>query len=171
MRIGDMVLTLCGAARPIRWIGYRSYAGRFLAANPGVQPIRFRAGSLGNRLPQRDLLVSPDHAMFIDGVLIPARHLVNGSSIVQERGLERVDYVHVELDSHDVLLAEGAPSKSFVDDGSRALFHNAAKRQALYPGRVCGPADYCAPRIECGEELEAIRRRLAVLAAETQQAA
>ncbi len=151
--------------RPIKWLGRRSYADRFLVANPGVQPIRLCAGSLGEGLPRRDLLVSPDHAMFLHGMLIPARFLVDGSSIVQERRLQRVDYFHVELDSHDVLLAEGAPSESFLDDDSRGMFHNAHEFAALYPAATV-PGGFCAPRVESGFELEAIRTRLAEVAGE-----
>ncbi len=160
LQIGDAVVTAAGETRVIRWIGRRSYTGRFLRANPALQPIRFRAGCLGEGLPRRDLLVSPDHAMFIDGMLIPARCLVNGGSIVQERALAQIDYFHVELETHDVLLAEGAPSESFYDDDSRGVFHNAAEFHALYPD---APPDegYCAPRLEHGPALEAIRRRLA----------
>jgi hypothetical protein len=139
------------------------YAGRFLAANPNVHPIRFHAGSLGTGLPRRDLLVSPEHAMFLGGVLIPARCLVNGSTIVQERGLERVDYFHVELDTHDVLLAEGAPSESYLDDDSRGMFHNVSEFAALYPDAP-DPGLFCAPKVDEGYELEAIRQRLSVVA-------
>ena len=152
LAIGDTVLTASGRPRPITWIGRRSYAGRFLAANPGVQPIRLRAGCLGDGLPRRDLLVSPDHALFLDGLLIPARCLVNGRTVTQECRLDRVDYYHVELDTHDVLLAEGAPSESYLDDDSRGLFHNAAGFAALYPDAP-KPNGFCAPRVEHGAEL------------------
>ncbi len=158
LAIGDSVLTASGMARAVRWIGRRSYAGRFLAGNCGVQPIRFRAGSLGGGLPRRDLLVSPEHAMLLDGMLIPANCLLNGTSIVQERGLRSVDYVHVELESHDVILAEGAASETFLDDFSRAMFHNAAEFAVMYPDAV--PGVFCARRVTEGEDLEAVRQKL-----------
>jgi hypothetical protein len=170
LAIGDLVLTAFGAHRAVRWIGKRSYAGRFLAANPAVQPIRFRSGSLGHGLPRRDLLVSPQHAMVLDGLLIPARCLVNGTTISEERGLDRVDYVHVELDTHDVLLAEGAPSESFLDDDSRGMFHNASEFTTLYP-EAPEPRSFCAPRVTDGYQLVAIRRRLAAVAEQTARAA
>ena len=128
-------------------------------------------GSLGGGLPRRDLMVSPEHAMFLDGVLVPARCLVNGISILQEGSRDRVDYYHVELDSHDVLLAEGAPSESFVDDDSRGMFQNAREWDALYLGRLPERAVYCALRLESGFEVEAIRQRLEGLTAKTQKAA
>ena len=162
LAIGDSVLTADGRIKTVRWIGRRSYAGRFLAANPNVQPIRFRAGSLGDGLPRRDLLVSPEHAMFLDGLLVPARCLVNGSTIIRAN-VEQVDYVHVELDTHDVILAEGAPSESFMDDESRGMFHNAHEFATLYPD-AGDPGQFCGPKVTDGYELEAIRRRLAMVA-------
>ena len=57
-------------------------------------------------VPHRDLMVSPRHAMFLDGVLVPACALVNGTSIIQVPAMDRVEYFHIELDSHDVILAD-----------------------------------------------------------------
>jgi glycosyltransferase involved in cell wall biosynthesis len=160
LAIGDRVITADGTARPIRWIGRRSYAGRF-ARGTHVLPICFKAGALDVDSPRRDLWVSPHHAMFLDGVLIEAIDLVNGVSIFQAERVERVDYFHIELDSHDIIVAEGALSESFVDDDSRGMFQNAHEFAALYPDRLTQPARYCAPRIAFGTELEAVRRLIA----------
>jgi len=159
LAIGDRVWTLEGGLQPIRWIGSRSYSGRFLAGRSHLQPIRFRAGSLGNGLPRRDLLVSPKHAMFLDGVLIAAELLLNGVTIDQVTA-DRVDYFHVELEHHAVIWAEGAPSETFVDDESRGMFHNAASYRVLYPDTPAADAVYCAPRVTDGFLLEATRQRL-----------
>jgi Hint domain len=164
LRVGGGVVVMSGSVRPIKWIGQRSYGGRFIAGRKDMLPICFKAGSLGEGLPRRDLWISPHHAMYLDGVLIEAKDLVNGVSVVQAEEVDRVDYFHIELDSHDVILAEGAWSETFVDDDSRGMFHNAPEFAALYPGDVSRPARYCAPRLEEGFEIEAIRRRLARLA-------
>jgi hypothetical protein len=80
---------------------------------------------------------------------------------VQPDAAGPVDYFHLELDSHDVILAEGAPSESFVDNDNRAMFDNADEYHALYPDAAPAPARHCAPRVEDGEALETVRRRLA----------
>ncbi|WP_158093341.1 Hint domain-containing protein [Acetobacter sp. DsW_063] len=167
LAIGDLVLTASGAPRPIRWIGRRSYEGRFAAGNPDIMPVVIRAGALGDDLPRRDLTVSPLHAMAVDGWLVPARLLLNGRSIAQQSRLARVDYIHIELETHDLLLAEGAPSETFIDDGSRAMFHNAVEFAQLYPPVKGETAEtrFCLPRIEDGPALEAIRARLSLIAA------
>ncbi len=162
LRIGDLVMTASGQQRPVHWIGQRSYSARFAATSLNVQPVLFRQGSLGNGLPCRDLYVSPEHAMYLDGVLIPAHLLVNGVSILQTVADQNIEYFHIELETHDILLAEGAPSESFVDDNSREMFHNAAEYYRLHAKQTKPAiARYCAPRVESGDVLEAIRRRLA----------
>jgi hypothetical protein len=152
------------AAHALRWIGRRSYSGRFAATNHDVLPVCIRAGALAEKLPRRDLWVSPLHALYLDGVLVPAAALVNGISIVQAQAVTQVEYFHLELDGHAVILAEGAPAESFVDDDSRGMFDNAAEHRALYPDAPRVPARYCAPRLEQGEALEALRRGIATRA-------
>jgi Hint domain len=159
LAIGDHVLTLSGNARPIKWIGRRAYAGRF-AANRTVQPIQIRAGALDEDVPRRDLYVSPQHALFIDDVLAPAEKLVNGVSIVRCARMEVVEYFHIELETHDVLLAEGAPAESFADCGNRAMFHNGAEFAALYPNDKRAAWTFCARRVDAGDDLARIRWKL-----------
>ena len=160
LQIGDRLVTASGAVRPVKWIGRRAYGGRLTSGNRDVLPVLIRAGALGEGLPVRDLWVSPLHAMYLDGLLIPAKSLVNGHSIVQAGSVQSVEYLHVELETHDVILAEGAPSETFVDDDSRGMFLNAGEYARLYPGER-SPARYCAPRVEDGALLEAVWQRLA----------
>ena len=161
LAIGDRVMTQSGP-RPIKWIGRRSYTGRFVMGRKDILPICFKVGSLGDNVPSRDLWISPRHAMFLEGVLIEAKDLVNGISVVQAESVEEVEYFHIELETHDVIIAEGAPSESFVDDDSRAMFHNAHQYHRLYPGEPAAlVARYCAPRLDSGYEVERVRQRIA----------
>jgi hypothetical protein len=98
------------------------------------------------------------------GVLVEAKDLINRVSIVQAEQVDEIEYFHIELDSHDVIIAEGALSETFVDDDGRAMFHNAHEYAALYGEDVGHEACYCAPRLEIGYEVEMVRRKLALRA-------
>ncbi|MGO8737325.1 Hint domain-containing protein [Rhodoblastus sp.] len=130
---GDLVLTADGAAKPVNWLGRQTVSTVF--ADPTrILPIRVKAGALADNVPARDLLVSPDHALLVDGVLIHAGALVNGASIVRETKVPRVfTYYHIELDDHSLILAENAPAETFVDNVDRLGFDNWAEFEALYP--------------------------------------
>jgi hypothetical protein len=161
LAIGDSVVTVSGLARSIKWIGQRSYAGRFTRGQKRILPICITAGALSCGVPRRDLWLSPNHALYIDGVLIEVRDLVNGVSILQAETVGRVDYFHIELDDHELLIAEGAAAESFIDDNDRGLFHNAHEYRQLYPVTPAATQRYCAPRLHEGVEVEDVRIRLA----------
>ena len=164
LRVGDCMLTAAGAYRPIRWIGSRAMAPRRHPRPGQAQPVRIRAGALGENKPARDLCVSPGHALCLDmlgEVLVPAVTPVNGSTIVQE-DVAHVTYWHVELDGHDILLAEGLPADSYLDCGNRGFFGTGAVVD-LGAGPDAGAAttaDYCRPFHRDGPVVAAARARL-----------
>ena len=132
---GDLVLSFDGRALPVSWMGRQTVSTRF-ADKLRVLPIRIKAGALDENVPARDLLVSPDHAMLVDGALIHAGALVNGGSIVRESNVPQVfTYYHVEVDDHSLILAENAPAETFVDNVDRLAFDNWDEHLALLSRR------------------------------------
>ncbi len=160
LRVGDHVITASGRARPIVWIGHRALDVAKHRWPLEILPVRVRKDAFGENRPRRDLSLSPQHAVLVDGVLIPILRLANGATVVQE-WVETVDYWHVELESHDALLAEGLPAESFLDCGARQGFANHSGFVELHPTFVTKSwADACAPLKENGPEVEAARARL-----------
>jgi hypothetical protein len=158
---GDLVLTAGGTSRPVRWIGHRRID---LARHPDpacARPIRVLANAFGPGEPRRELLLSPDHAVFVDDVLIPIKHLLNDVSI-RRVPVDAVTYYHIELDEHDVVLAEGLPAESYLDTGDRSDFDNGGRTVALHPHFVASrrEGEGCAPLIVTGPRLRAVRDRV-----------
>ena len=158
LAIGDNVITLSEAARPIKWIGKRAYDPRFVEGNRNLLPIRIEAGALGPGVPARDLWISPEHALCLRQVLVPAQLLVNDATITQPERVERLEYFHIDLGTHDVILAEGVPAESYVDCDNRGMFHNSREFARLYPMETPARWEFCTRRVEEGSpELAAIR--------------
>ena len=136
-----------------------------------VAPIRIERDAFADGMPHRDLLVSPDHAIFVDGMLICARQLVNGTTIRQELDWTAVDYYHVELDQHAILLAEGLPAESYLDTGNSGFFANSGAPLVLHPD-LTDETDYptreagsCAPFVWDEASVQPVWQRLADRAA------
>ena len=121
LAVGGAVTTVLGGSGRIGWIGQRSVDCARHIDPEAVWPVRIARGAFGENIPLRDLYLSPEHAVFVDGVLIPVRWLINGSAVVQVRRA-RVTYYHVELPEHDVILAEDLPVESYLDAANRANF-------------------------------------------------
>jgi hypothetical protein len=98
-----------------------------------------RKGALADNVPCRDLRVTKAHAVEVDGVLIPVEFLVNHRSILWDDHAQEVSLYHIELETHDVLLANGAPAESYRDDGNRWLFRNANSGWGLPAQPPCAP--------------------------------
>ena len=165
LRLGDEVLTQEGV-RTIRWMGRRRID---LARHPHpdrARPIRIAAHAFAPGRPARDLTVSPDHAIFHDGVLVPAKRLLNGRTVTQLRPRD-VTYFHIELPRHGIVFAENLPAESYLDTGNRGMFQNAWDALILHPDfPIRGWQDTCAPLALSGEPLARIRRHLFTRAAE-----
>ncbi len=164
LMIGQFALTAFGVYRPIRWLGHRVMDCHSDPA--ATQPVRICAHAFGQSRPARDLLVSPGHAICVDvlgEVLIPAAALVNGSTI-QQVEVDEVTYWHVELDSHDIILAENLPAESYLDMGNRGFF-----KETDVIDLAAGPdgvpsqrthADFCRPFVDGGPILDAVKAQL-----------
>jgi hypothetical protein len=152
LAIGDLVITKDGEDIPITWIGQRHLKN--LAAHPSpelVQPVLIAASAFQNGVPSRDLVLSPDHALYLSACLIPARSLINGANILQ---LNRtaVTYYHIELAHHDIIFAENTAVETYLDTGNRAAFENTGPVTTLHPDFMqhLRNSKSCAPFIDSG---------------------
>ncbi len=138
LRVGDLVTTCSGRITCIRWLGHRRIDCRRAPRPLDIFPVRIEAGAFGPGMPLRDLWLSPDHAVFVtdgtngSGVLVPIRYLINGKTVAQV-SVDDVTYWHVELDKHDIVLADGMPAETYLDTGNRDTFANGGQQVQLDP--------------------------------------
>jgi hypothetical protein len=150
---GDAVVTRNGVVRRIVWMG----EGRVMATRgrrSAATPVVVRRGAFAENVPHRDLRVTKGHSFLIDGALIPVEFLVNHRSILWDDHAQEVVLHHIELETHDILMANGAPAESYRDDGNRWLFRNANS------GWGFSPQEPCAPVLTGGPHVDAAWQRL-----------
>lgn len=142
LKVGDKVITRDNGLQEIRWIGQRALSGEELARSPNLRPVLIRAGSLGHGLPERDMLLSPQHRILLNSdraalyfeereVLAAAKHLVGieGVSQVETRA---ATYIHFMCDQHEVVLSNGTWTESFQPGAQVMDGMGAAQRDEIY---------------------------------------
>ncbi len=160
--VGDRVPAVrAGASLPVVWIGHRQVRASRHPCPEDVYPVRVAAGAFADFVPHRDLWLSPEHSVFLHGVLVPIRVLLNGTSIVQVP-CDEVTYWHVELASHDLMLCEGAWAESFLDMGNRAAFTGTAGAELPDFSRESWEARACQRQERGGPIVAAIRAVIAM---------
>ena len=142
LRAGDRLETRDNGPQRVLWTGHRHMTGARLYAMPHLRPIRFRTAALGRNRPDLDLLVSPEHRMLVRGraalalfnsdeVLVAARDLLNDTTITVDRSLREVTYIHVMLERHNIVWANGLESESFHPANAALDAMDPAQRNAL----------------------------------------
>jgi hypothetical protein len=158
LRPNDPVITANGERRPVRWIGWRTLDLGPEAAR-AARPVLIMPHAFGRGRPHKMLRLSPSHCIHAGGVLIPVTHLVNGATILRDTSAQAATYFHIELDRHDIVLADGLECESYFDDGNRAVMYREL-------GRRCPARRAYAPVVTSGGRLAKVRRILHEIALE-----
>jgi hypothetical protein len=149
LAIGDLLPTMFGGLRPVQWIGRYP----FKKSDPSKSwvkdalPVRIARSALSPGVPHADLYVTGGHSLLIDGVLVPAEVLINGTTITRDeaREYDELEFFHVKLDGHDVIYAEGAPAETLLNVQESAV--NFAEYSRRY-GTGATNENRCAPLIQ-----------------------
>ena len=179
LAVGDQLMTTSGKLEPVIWLGNSTIHCERQLNKDKTYPVRIAKDTFGTNLPKRDLFVSPDHSLYLDGVMIPAYCLINGSTITQDRTETLVTYYHVELPKHNAILAEGLPAESYLETseanrnffkaGTAANATNVTKLDVQYPACPEGTPAWqhiwdtqgYAKLTQSGPILEAVKAKLA----------
>lgn len=164
LAIGDEVLTADGRTVAVKWIGHQTVLKLFTPAER-FRPVCISAGALGDGVPHTDLVVTKDHGLIVDGVIVHAGALVNGTTITEVSMAElsdQVTYWHVETECHEAILANGAAAESYIDNVGRHRFANYGEFEARYGVNVPEMVEMDLPRAATPRQLpRRVRDRLA----------
>ncbi|PTM86479.1 Hint domain-containing protein [Mycoplana dimorpha] len=165
IRAGDLVQTIDGGVKPVRWVGHRAYKRSGPTWHPNIAPIRIVRHCLDGQTPHRDLYISIGHALYMDGALIEARYLLNGRTIAPTAPNGTIEYFNILLDSHDVIFAEGVPVETFclANGNHQQVFSNFAELDRLMPSAPQVAMASFAPRLRCSGR-DHLKALLAIMA-------
>jgi hypothetical protein len=159
IRIGDRVLTRDRGFQPIRWVGRRQLTEPEMADAPHLAAVRIAKGALGPDMPTRDMHLSPQHRLLVQGprtkllfgdteVLVPALHLV-GYPGISRADTVSTDYIHIMCDHHEVIWSDGIWTESFQPGDQTLAGLDAAQRyelEEIFPTLRAQPAQFAAAR-------------------------
>ena len=155
LAVGDLLPTMFGGLRPVQWIG-RYPRKKSDPSKPWVKnalPVRIARSALAPNVPRADLYVTASHSLLIDGVLVPAEALINGTTITRYEASEtdELEFFHIRLESHDVVYAEGVPAETLLNvDESAVNFVEYLRRY----GTPTTEEARCAPLVHIGGRRE-----------------
>lgn len=169
LRPGDVLRTADGGTARVRWLGHQTRSTLFAPAER-ICPVRIAAGALAPDVPAADLTVTADHGIVFDEAIVHAGALVNGTTItrVPKADLpERVTFYHIETEGHAVVVANGCPAETFIDNVARSVFDNHAEFEAAFGAEAAGIEPLGLPRAKGARQVpQAIRARIAARVAE-----
>ncbi|WP_170558562.1 Hint domain-containing protein [Ruegeria atlantica] len=169
LSVGDRVRVSSGELLPVKWIGKKTMSAEALQRNPRLRPVCIQKGAIGDGLPDRDLYVSPQHRIVLEGwraellfgeprVFSAAVHLVNDKTIRQVRSDEAVTYFHIACDRHAILMSHGLPTESlFLGDMALLSFdrEDINELRMLFPDRFSPEPTSEQTRVRCLKRPEA----------------
>ncbi|MCQ9156418.1 Hint domain-containing protein [Acidomonas methanolica] len=173
MRVGDVVL-VCDAqqsdvaiSREVIWVGQKSVAVRpDLPDDESGYPVRVLKDAIADGVPYKDMLITAEHCLFFDGKFVPARMLVNGSSVFYDKSITSYDYYHIETQEHSIITADGVLTESYLDTGNRRVFQQSGKVVAFTPSRNLTWDDAGAPLDVSRDFVEPLFRQIEARAAQ-----
>lgn len=162
---GDRVLTRDAGVQRLRWVGHRKVSAQEIAARPELRPVRISAGALGAGMPTADLVLSRQHRVLIDDwraqhlfgeaeVLAPSVGLLNLAGVQADPAPQGVHFVHLLLDTHELVLANGAWAETLLTgaEACRVLGPaQVAEIEVLFPGLIAQTAHPICPIVSVSE--------------------
>lgn len=138
LRVGDEIITVENNQKYVQKIT-SIVSKNVIVMNKDQSPIRILKSAITDNVPYKDLLITPEHCLFIEGQFIPARMLVNGRSIIQDTSYTTYDYYHIETEEHSVVIADGMLTESYLDTGSRINNHLSVTGKKTWENDAAAP--------------------------------